>query len=186
MIQCEKIWLFETGIVDPFFFDEKGGVTATMAVNNPRLIDSLNIVNAQFFMDNVVKAGLTHSISYGGEDDDILESYGKSRRTYEIQMNVPPVSQKLVEKLVGREFSLLAMRRDLSFFVIFARFTVSDGFDIDNEVKQRITFKAEKTNAKIYTVDSSNVENIDESITCDTLGALTGGGFDYAMDFLMD
>ena len=183
MIQSEKIWLFETGIIDPFFFGAKDGVTAIMS--NARSISFLNIENAQFFMDNVVMGGMTHSIEYGGEDEDILESYGKSTRQFEIQMNVPTISQKLMEKLVGREFSILAMRRDSSLFAIFGRFTV-DGFDIDNEVKQRITFKTGKTNAKIYTVESYTVENVDEFITCDTLAALTGGGFDYAMDFLMD
>ena len=183
IIQTEQIWLFETSITDPFFFGTKDGVQATMS--NPRSIALLDIAAVSFYMDQVVKGGLTYSIKYGGEDNEIQESYGKSAQGYKLEANIPTVSEKLIEKLVGKEFSLLAMRRDGTFFVIFARLVV-DGFDIDNVVRQRVTFKAANTNTRIYNVESFNVGPIDESITCDTIGALTDGGFDYELDFLLD
>ena len=183
IIQTNQIWLFETSITDPFFFGTKGGIQATMS--NPRSIAFIDIAEVAFYMDHIVKGGITYSIKHGGEDNEIQESYGKSTQGYTFEANIPTLSEKLIEKLIGKEFSLLAMRADGSFFVIFARLTV-DGFDIDNEVRQRVAFKAANTNTRIYNVESFNVGTIDESITHDTICELIDGGFDYELDFLLD
>lgn len=181
-IQCEKLWLFETSVNDPFFLGTKDGVTVEMVDNNPRAINFINIETVYFFVDTIAKSGLTYSTEYGGEDSEILQSYGKSEQSYALELNVPTASQKRIEELVGKQFSLLAMRRDLSHFIIFAQFTAED-FVIDNEVQQRLTLKTKDSNARIFDVASFNIENIIDEITEDDLNL---GGFDYATDFQID
>ena len=180
-IQLERIYLFETSVVDPFFFGEKDGVTATMVADNPRIIDTLNIVTVFFYFVDTAKGGLAYNMKFGGEDSGISDSYGKSLTEYELQLNMPTSNQRQVEELVGKEFSILCMRRDLSHFVIFGQF-ICESFEIDNEIQQRISFKTGKTSAKLFGVNSFNIENIVNPIVpVDPLA-----GFDYELDFQLD
>lgn len=177
-IQVEKLWLFETLVSDPFFLGENSGVTATMV--NPRIISFLNIVTVFFLIDNIGKSGLNYSISYGGEDQEIAESYGKNSGSYEVSFNLPVREQKKIEKMIGRQFSVMGMRRDQSLFVIFGQFE-AEALNVDNEVQQRVTFKAKNTNAKIFTVQSMNIEEILNTIT--VIDQTPLNGFDYGTDF---
>jgi len=181
-IQTEKLWLFETSVIDPFFLGEKDGVTVTMIENNPRIIDFINIETVLFFVDTVSKSGINYSIKYGGEDNEVSVSYGKSHQDFTLELNVPTKQQRILEQLVGKQFSLLGMRRDLSHFIIFAQFQIDD-LAIDNEVQQRAQFKAKNSNARIFDVASFNIETIIEVITEEELNL---GGFDYATDFQLD
>jgi len=181
-IQCEKLWLFETSVIDPFFLGTKDGVTPTMADDNPRMIEFINIETVYFFVDVIAKSGITFGVKYGGEDNEISTSYGKSHQDFALELNVPTKRQRILEELVGKQFSLLAMRRDLSHFIIFAQLEVSE-LPVDNEVQQRAQLKSGNSNARIFDVDSFNIENIIETITEDELNL---GGFDYALDFQLD
>lgn len=177
-IQTERIYLFETPIQDPYFLGEKGGVTAKISPENPRLITDMNIKTVYFYFSGVAKGGFNYSVQYGGEDTDILYTYGKSSASYEVNLNMPIENQRNIEELVGKQFALLGMRRNLDYFVIFGQFEC-DGLDIDNEVQQRVRFRARNTNAKIFTVQSFNIEDI--VVTIDG-NELDGGGFDYGFD----
>lgn len=178
-VQIEKIWLFETQVTNPFFLGEKDGVTVKML--NPRTIELLDIVSVYFFYDVIARGGLTYSVKYGGEDDEIQESYGKSHHDYTLELNMPTQSQNLIEKLVGKEFSIAAMRRDLSFFTIFGRF-VCNSLDVDNEQQQRVKFQARNTNARMFNVISFNIQNIVNVIDPDVVDDLNNT-FDYTLDF---
>ena len=181
-IQCEKLWLFETELVDPFFLGEKDGITARMSKVDSRLIDFVNIKKVYFYIDTIAKIGITYNLKYGGEDTGINESFGKSRYDFELSFNVPTNNQVILEKLVGKQFSLVGMRRDLSFFLIFAQLEVGD-YEVDNEVVMRITFKAKNTNSKIFSLNSFNIEEIIDTITEDNT---SDGGFDYEFDMQLD
>lgn len=179
-IQVEKLYLFETSVIDPFFFGTKDGVSTQFS--NGRTIQLLDIVSVYFFLDNIAKSGLTYSLGYGGEDTDIEESYGKSTYEYELEFNFPSFQQRLLEELVGKEFSILCMRRDLSFFVIFGRF-VCQNLSIDNEVQQRLKFVSKGTNSKMYNVNSFNITTIENVVD---EGDFINNGFDYSLDFALN
>lgn len=181
-IQTERIYLFETSIQDPYFLGTKDGVTATLDANNPRFITDLNIQTVYFYFAGVAKGGLTYSIGYGGEDSDIIYSYGKSTQSYEFELNMPANNQRYLEELVGKQFTILGMRRDLSHFIIFGQFECDD-LNVDNEVQQRVRFRARNTNARIFTVQNFNIDEI--IITIDGNQPVEGG-FDYGFDFLFD
>lgn len=178
-IQVNKIWLFETQVTNPFFLETIDGVTTSML--NSRTINLLDIVSVYFFFDNIARGGMTHSIGYGGEDDQIIDSYGKSTSSYKIEFNVPTVSQNLLEKLVGKEFAIVGMRRDLSRFCVFGRFTCSS-LNVDNEVLQRVSFESNDTNAKMFNVQSMNITTIENVIDSSYLDDLNNS-FDYTLDF---
>jgi len=183
LIQVEKIYLFETSVNDPYFLGTIDGVTAKMVT--PRYIELLDILKVFFFIDFIGKGGLSYTMRYGGEDTDIVDSYGKSQASYSLEFNMPVMSQNLIEQLAGKQFSLLAMRRDKTFFVIFGQFEM-ENFKIDNEVQQRVTFKTGYTNSKIYTVQSYNITEIVNVVDVPLVDDLTDGGFDYELDFAMD
>jgi len=183
LIQVEKIYLFETSVSDPFFFGEKDGVTALLL--NPRIIEQINIKTVYFFLDSVAKGGLTYTMKYGGEDADIFDNYGKSEQDYKLEFNLPTISQRVVEEMTGKQFSLLAMRRDGSHFIIFAQFT-AEPFEVDNIIQKRMVLRATNTNARLFNVQSFNIETIIESITEDDLEGLNSGGFDYEFDLQFD
>lgn len=182
-IQTERIYLFETTLQDPYFLGEKDGVTALLDSENPRFLTELDLTTVNFYIGGIGKGGLNYSMNYGGEDSEIIYSYGKSSASYEFDFNMPTNNQRYLEELIGKQFSILGMRRDLSFYVIFGQFEC-DGLNIDNEVQQRVKFKAKNSNAKIYTVQSFNIDEI--IITIDGNENESGGGFDYGFDFLFD
>mgnify|MGYP003654536674 CR=1 FL=1 len=182
LIQTERIWLFETSIIDPYFIGTKDGITSSVLVDNPRIIQNLDINEVYFYLDEIARGGLKYTQSFGGEDTDISNTYGKSMASYSLEMLVPTFNQLTIEEMVGKEFSILAMRRDLSHFVIFGRF-VAAPLTIDNDVQQRITFKSSASNAKIFDVQSFNITTIVNTLNCETL---SGAGFDYNFDFALD
>jgi len=179
-IQTEELYLFETSIIDPFFLGTQDGITTKFI--NARTIELLDILTVYFFIGGIAKSGITYSLKYGGEDSEIDESYGKMTSDYTLEFNFPTFQQKLLEEMVGKEFAVLGMRRDLSNFVIFGRF-VCDSVDIDNEVQQRLRFEAKGTNARIYNVQSFNITNIIEVIDSETFDS---NGFDYENDFSLN
>ena len=179
LIQTERIWLFETGITDPYFMGSQSGVTAKMVVDNPRIIEQLSLEIVYFYVEGISRGGVKYTTSFGGEDVDISASYGKSEASYSLEMNIPSFNQLIVEEMIGKEFSLLAMRRDLSHFVIFGRFE-AEPLTIDNEVQQRVTFKSRSSNARIYDVQSFDITEVVNVIN---EGTLDGIGFDYNFDF---
>ena len=183
LVQVEKIYLFETSVNDPYFLGTIDGVTSKMV--NARVIELIDIEKVFFFIDFIGKGGLKYKNKYGGEDTDITDSYGKLQNDYTLEFNMPVYSQNLIEQLVGKQFSLLGMRRDKTFFVIFGQFE-AENFDIDNEVQQRITFKTRTTNSKMYTVQSYNITEIVNVVDVTTVDAMTGGGFDYVADWAME
>ena len=178
-IQVEKVWLFETQVTNPIFLGTKDGITTTLL--NPRTINLLDIVSVYFYFDTIARAGLTYNIKYGGEDDEIQESYGKTYQDYTLEVNMPTVSQNLIEKLIGKEFALAGMRRDLSRFAIFGRF-ICQNLSIDNEVQQRVRFEAKNSQARMFNVQSFNIEQIENIIDPDLVDDLNQS-FDYTLDF---
>jgi hypothetical protein len=182
-IQCERLYLFETALQDPYFLGTKDGIEATMLEGNPRYIDFINIEQVYFFIGGIGKTGLTYSLSYGGEDSDISQSYGKSEQGYEVEFNMPVGDQRYLEALVGKQFSLIGMKRDLTYFAVLAQFEV-DNLNIDNEIQQRVKLRARSTNARLYTVGAFNFDNIEFTIDSPIVDG--EGGFDYGFDLLFD
>lgn len=179
-IQIERLYLFETSVKDPYFLGTRDGVEVTFTADNARNIETLEIETVYFYFDVIGKCGLSYSMGYGGEDNDILNSYGKSQQSYTLEVNMPTDNQRFLEELVGKQFSLLAMRRDLTHFVIFGQFEC-DNLDIDNELIKRVRFKTNNTNARLLTVNSFNITEIINVI--DGGAIADDGGFDYGFDF---
>jgi hypothetical protein len=182
IVQTERIYLFETEAKDPYFFGTVDGVTATMA--DERRIDFLDINTVYFFIDTVSKGGLQYTKEYGGEDVGLFDTAGKVSTSYRLEFNLPLLSQRTIDAMMGREFSILAMRRDLTYFCIFGRFVAQD-LEVDNEVLQRVTMQSSANDARIFEVNSFNITNILNNITTeDPSGDL--GGFEYALEEGMD
>ena len=179
VIQVEKLFLFQTIIEDPFIFEEVDGVDIVM--ESDRVIETLNVQTAVFFIDVVAKSGLKYTRKYGGEDTDSASSFGKTTGNYEIIFNLPVLSQKTIERMVGREFSIFGMRRDLTYFLILGKFT-AENLKIDNDVQQRISLSCENTQAKIYDVKAFNFEEIENIISIENPSG-EQGGFEYGFDF---
>lgn len=179
VIQVERLWLFQTIVSDPFIFEEIDGVDIIM--ENERVIKNLDVNTAIFFIDNIAKSGLNYTKKYGGEDTDVFNSFGKTTTTYEITFNLPVLSQATIERMIGREFSVFGMRRDLSYFAIFGKF-VAENVKIDNEVQQRVSLVCENTQAKIYDVKQFNFDIVENIISIENPSG-EDGGFDYDFDF---
>jgi hypothetical protein len=179
-IQAEELYLFETSVSNPFFLGVNDGINTKFI--NARTIELININTVYFYLGNIAKSGITYSLKYGGEDSEISESYGKMTSDYTLEFNFPTFRQKQIEELIGKEFAVLGMRRDLSNFVIFGRF-ICENLDIDNEVQQRVRFQAKSTNARIYNVQSFNITNIINVIDS---GTFDNEGFDYETDFALN
>lgn len=159
LVQTERIWLFETVLADPFIFEKMDGINITMSPDNDRLIQLLDIDRAVFYIDTVLKGGLNRTIFHGGEDHLPLSDNGKTMASYSLEFNIPLDDELLIEQLVGKEYSIVAMRRNLSLFCSFARFTPKK-LGIDNEVLQRMTLESDKGNHVLYEVNSLNVTEV--------------------------
>lgn len=182
VVQVERIWLFETSLTDPYQFNTVDGVTCTMS--SDRVVDNLNVGTATFYITSIAKAGLSYTKKYGGEDVDAISQYGKTITDFNLQFNLPLLAQETIERIVGREYSFLAMRRDLTYFVCFGRFSC-DNLKIDNEVQQRVSFTSSNTMAKMYDVNSYNFDIIENEINI-TNPTGDDGGFDYVFDLVFD
>lgn len=159
VIQCERIWLFETTLSDPYIFDKTDGIDVLMSPDNDQNIQLLDIDKAVFFIDTVLKGGLTKELGYGGEDTRPLTTNGKVSATYSLAFNIPLDDDDIIDQLVGKEFSIVCMRRNFSLFSIFGRFE-SKKLEIDNEILQRITFETELGNHIVYELGSLNVTEV--------------------------
>ena len=182
VIQVEKIWLFETEVVDPYFFEKVDGVEVTMESDTE--IRNINIDKATFFVGSVGKGGLSITKKYGGENVDSLNITGKTVNTYDLEFNLPVVLNNVIDQMIGREFSILIMKRDRTHEVCFGRF-VAENLKIDNEVQQRVSMKCENTQSKFYKANTFNFSFVETNLTeCNLVN--NEGGFDYEFDFLMN
>ena len=159
VVQTERIWLFETILTDPFIFDETDGINITMSPDNDRLIELLDIDKAIFYIDSILKGGITREVEYGGEDHMPVTNNGKTSASYALNFNMPLDDDNLLEQIMGKEFSLIGMRRDLSMFVSFGRFTAKK-LAIDNEVLQRLFFECKTGNHILFDLNSVNVTEV--------------------------
>lgn len=191
IIQIERLWLYETIITDPFIFEKTDGVDITMSNDfgdTDRVIELLDIDKAIFFIDTVLKGGLSLTAGYGGEDHNPLVNTGKVSVAYEIEFNIPIGRSIITEALLGKEFSIVAMRRDLTMFALFARFTIKN-VDIDNDVLQRVSLTSEVGNHPIYDVNNLNV-----TLVVNVIGDnppifppfIETEGFDYVLESAMN
>jgi len=158
MIPVDKIWLFETDILDPYFIGEKDGITVTL--ENDDLIDFINIKTVTYFMNTIVKGAFKETFKYGGEDAGIAESTGKSEKAYELQFNMPIENRDNLNRFAGSQYSLLGERVDGSKFIVFGQFEADD-LEVDNRVQNRMTLKTDDTSARLFEVNSLNIENIE-------------------------
>jgi hypothetical protein len=168
MIQVEKIWLFETQVLDPYFFGKIDGVEVTP--KDERTISLLNLDNVAYELNGVVTGGFSWTAKYGGEDSGILTTLGKQEYEYELMFDLPLYSGRIIDEMTGRLFSVVCEKRNGQRFVVFAQFRAED-YNIDNEAKNRITLKSDQTNAKMYNVESLNIVTVADSITCDEVFA---------------
>ncbi len=158
MISIVKIWLFETDLLDPYFIGEKDGITVTL--ENDDNIDFLDIQTVTYFMNSIVKGAFSEDFKYGGEDGGIAESTGKSEKAYELQFNMPIENRDNLNRFAGSQYSLLAQRVDGSRFVVFGQFEADD-LTVDNRIQNRMTLKTDDTSARLFEVNSFNIDNIE-------------------------
>jgi hypothetical protein len=157
MIPIKKILLFETDLLDPFFFGTKDGITTTLQDDDT--IELLDIQLVTYSMNSLVKGAFSEAYIYGGEDGGINESTGKNEKEYELQFNMPLENRDNINRFAGSQYSLLAERIDGSKFVVFGQFE-ADKFNVDNRLQNRMTLKTGRTSARIYEVLSYNVDQI--------------------------
>lgn len=192
IIQVERLWLFEAIIPDPFIFEKTDGIDITMSddiLDTDRVIELLDIDKAVFYIDTVLKGGLSLTTGYGGEDYNPLVNNGKVSAAYQIDFNIPIGRPIITERLLGKEYSIVAMRRDLTLFALFARFTIKS-VNIDNEVLQRVSLTSKEGAHPIYEVDNLNVD-----IVINVIGEnppiyvppfIDTDGFDYVIESAMN
>lgn len=159
VIQIERIYLFETLLSDPFIFEKTDGIDVVMSESNDRVIQFLDIDKAIFYADTVLKGGLQRVKEYGGEDTMPNTADAKHSSEYTLQFNLPLENESFVEQMVGKEFSLVGMRRDLTMVACFGRFQARP-LDIDNELLQRIELRSELGNHILYEVNTLNVTEV--------------------------
>ena len=120
MIPINKIWLFETEILDPYFIGIKDGIEVIL--KNDDVIDFINIQTVTYFMNTQVKGAFKEVFKYGGEDGGIAESTGKSEKEYELEFNMPIENRDNLNRFAGSLYSLLGERVDGSKFIVFGQF----------------------------------------------------------------
>lgn len=191
IIQVERLWLYEAIITDPFIFEKTDGVDITMSDNildTDRVIELLDIDTAVFFINTVLKGGLSVTAGYGGEDHNPLVNTGKVSAAFEVEFNLPIGRSIITEQLLGKEFSVVGMRRDLTLFAFFARFTIKN-VSIDNDVLQRVSLTSKMGAHPIYEVNNLNVD-----IIINVIGEnppifppfIETEGFDYVIESAMN
>lgn len=181
IIQCERIWIYEFSETSPYIFERVDGVDIKFNEGNDKIIELLDVDKPVFFIDNLLKGGLQRSIEYGGEDTAPYSANGKNTFSYSIEFNLPLSRDSIIEHIMGKEFSLLAMRRDLSYFAIFGRF-VATQLDIDNEIQQRVTLECVAGNYPIFEVNNLNITG---SITIIGIKPVLGFGNEF-LDFWLN
>jgi len=171
-IQTERIWLFETKVLDPYFFGTIDGVTTTMS--EERRISLLGIETVIFYISTIGRGGVRYVNRYGGEDVGMFEANGKISNSYTLEFGLPVISQRTIQQMIGKEFSLLAMRKDLTRFVIFGRF-IAEPLEVDNEKLQRVTFISNTPNCRIFEVNEVYITTIVNTISPSEISGDVGG-----------
>lgn len=188
VIQVERLFLYEALIPDPFIFVKTDGIDVTMSETNDRVIEFLDIDKAVFLIDIVLKGGITATLNYGGEDHLPSSANAKLSSEFSIEFNMPIDDPKLIAQLLGLEFSMVGMRRDLTFFAIFGRFT-AQVLNIDNDVLQRVTLTTNRENHIIYDVNNLNVTEVINIIGTQPPvfpPFIEVDGFDYPLEAVMN
>jgi len=189
VIQLERLYLFETLLTDPFIFEKTDGISVTMSPTDDRFIELLDIDKAVFYVDTVLKGGLQRTKEYGGEDFQPFTANAKHSSEYSLEFNMPLENESYLEQMIGKEFSIVGMRRDLSLFTCFARFRARP-LDIDNELLQRIELRTDLGNHIMYEVENLNVTEV-INIIGNTPPIFPGPvdpvfGFDYPIESAMN
>jgi hypothetical protein len=184
LIQVEQIWLFECSITDPFIFEKTDGVNITMSADDDKTIENLSIDKAEFYIRDILKGGLQSSNSYGGKDIYPLSQLGKASTLQRFEFNFPADDEMRVRNMIGKEYCVLGMKRDRTYFVSFARYTVPE-LMIDNDVIQRVSLQGSKGSQQLYTVNNINVTEVVNTIECESV-VVESTGFDYELDAAMN
>lgn len=161
MIAVNKFWLFKTKILDPFIFNTTDGVDVTMS--GEKSIDDLCIHNVEFFFDNVVNGTFSWQVRYGGEDVGATVSTGKNEMKYKLMWNMPNFSIEVIERIVGGEWSAVIETIGGDRLVTFARFQ-AENYDFQSDQLNEMELEGELTSARIYTVNSLGILNIENVI----------------------
>jgi hypothetical protein len=161
MIAANKIWLFQTGILDPFIFETTDGIAIRM--ESERVIELLTIATAVFYFDNTANGVLNWSTMYGGEDTGATVVTGKSEVSYELMFDFPNYSPEMIERLIGNEWAVLIETAGRDRLIIFARFE-ADGYDFENDQKGQVVLKSGRTSSKPYRVLSATVTQVTYTI----------------------
>ena len=180
MIQLDKVWLFESSVMDPFFLGSKDGVSINM--KDERTMSLISVDTCEYVINSVGNSTFSWSAGFGGEDMSVLSSMGKQEYSYELSFDLPLYSGRIIDEMCGRLFSVICERRNGSRFAVMGQFQ-SDSFNIDNEHKNRMTFSSGNTSARMYNVDSINIGQINDTIdlsqVCSNLDESNRMNFDF-------
>lgn len=157
MINCRKIWLFETTLSDPFFIGEKDGITTTMGDQNT--IELLTINKVIYRMNSTVQGAVEYTPSYGGDPVNPLVFYGLNTYDFSLQFNMPLYNIQNASLFWGRSYSVMWQQNDGVIKCVFGQYKAQD-FTIDNLYLQRINLTSGDTAARIFEVQSLNVTEI--------------------------
>lgn len=166
MIQIDKIWLFESEVIDPFYFGSIDGVEIDM--KDERTISLINIDVCEYVINTVGKGGFTWDSNYGGEDKGALTTLGKQEYDYELSFDLPLYSGRIIDEMSGRLFSVVCERRNGTRFVVLAQFQ-TDPIKIEDEQVSRVVMKSGRTSAQLYNCNSLNIGTINDEINCSTV-----------------
>lgn len=162
MINCRKVWLFETTLSDPFFIGEKDGITCKMA--NQTTIELFTITKVIYRMNSTVQGTVDYSPIYGGEPINPEVVYGVNQYNFSLQFNMPLYNVKDASLFWGRSYAVMWQQNDGVIKCVFGQFK-SQPFNVDNLYLQRITLSSGNTNVRVYDVESINITEIVNDIT---------------------
>lgn len=162
MINCRKIWLFETSLSDPFFIGTKDGVECKMVDQNT--IELISIGKVIYRMNSTVQGAFEYSPRYGGEAVNPEIFYGFAQYEYTLQYNMPLLNVKNASLFWGRSYAVMFEQNDGVKKVVFGQFK-AENLNVDNLYIQRITLSSGITNARIYDVQSIDITDIVNDIT---------------------
>lgn len=172
MISLNKIWLFKTGLVDPFIFEDIDGLSIVM--DSERKVRSINVETVNFFLDNVIRGVFMYETKYGGEDDGVTVNTGKSEVKYEIRFEPPNFSLEVVDELTGGEWSAIVETTGGDLLLTLARFQ-PENYSFENDQRGEFTLTAEWSNSRLYLVDDFTfgtiIRTIDRRFICNRVNS---------------
>lgn len=187
VIQCNKIYLFESTISDPYFIGSKEGIETTFDIEDDYKLSFIDIdlVNYEIGSENI--GGLVYTTEYGGENYSVSDIQGKTAREYTLEINIPVSDRKLLYNFVGRQYSILCMRDDGSHFIVFGMFE-PEVLTVDNEIIARVSLATGKTLCDIIEVESFNISRVEAKITGEEIKYDDTAifGFDYELDLVLN